>query len=322
MTTNVSLGQAWVSRVTEAEYPEISVIGGDARPLPGAIELKEVLRKLAVSDAAREMVRRKWFQPTNVKDKVTERGEALFDFLFAQRARTGRPAFAMFKGRRGSLQRDLFEEISTMAWIAHITDTVQSHSVKMLFRASNISDDFVHHLTRLSARSDGPKRALAAVREIGIHVVVEGGLPGMSIDGASFHPRGIGPVLAMTLRYDRLDNFWFTLLHELGHIALHLFEPSDDVFVDSIEDGRSDNQEAEAEADAFAKDSLVPRDTWLRSDARRLGSESSVVSLAKQLGIHPAIVAGRIRYERKEFRIFTGLVGIGGVRDIILTTEA
>jgi HTH-type transcriptional regulator/antitoxin HigA len=45
-----------------------------------------------------------------------------------------------------------------------------------------------------------------------------------------------------------------------------------------------------------------------------------VVSLAKQLGIHPAIVAGRIRYERKEFRIFTNLVGIGGVRDIIFTS--
>jgi HTH-type transcriptional regulator/antitoxin HigA len=151
--------------------------------------------------------------------------------------------------------------------------------------------------------------------------VIEGGLPGMSVDGASFHPKGVGPVLAMTLRYDRLDNFWFTLLHELGHIALHLVEPSDDVFIDSIEDGQNDdNQEAEAEADAFAKDGLVPRDTWLRSDARRLGSESSVVSLAKQLGIHPAIVAGRIRYERKEFRIFNDLVGVGGVRDLIFTT--
>ena len=30
------------------------------------------------------------------------------------------------------------------------------------------------------------------------------------------------PVAALTLRYDRLDNFWFTLLHELAHIALHM----------------------------------------------------------------------------------------------------
>jgi HTH-type transcriptional regulator / antitoxin HigA len=100
---------------------------------------------------------------------------------------------------------------------------------------------------------------------------------------------------------------------------LHLTDPSDDVFIDSLEDNASDEQEAEAEANAFAKDGLIPRDTWLRSDAYRLGSEASVLSLAKQLGVHPAIVAGRIRFERREFRIFTDLVGVGGVRDVIFS---
>lgn len=314
--TNFSLGQAWVSQVTKADAPDVSVIGADLRSQPNATELRAVLHKLSLTEAAREMVRRKWFQPGGVKDKVAERGEALFDFLFARRE--NRPALAMFKGRRLSAQRDLVEEISTMAWIAHVMDAAQSQSQTVEFKPSSVSDDFVRQLAKLSVLEDGPKRALAAIRDIGIHVVVESGLPGMSVDGASLHTRHVGPVLAMTLRYDRLDNFWFTLLHELGHISLHLAEPSDDVFVDSIENGASDEEEAEAEANAFAKDGLVPRDTWLRSDAHRVGSESSVVSLAKQLGVHPAIVAGRIRYERREFRIFTGLVGVGGVRDLIL----
>lgn len=317
--SNVLLGQAWVTRVTTSEYPDVSVIGGDVRRVPEAAELKEVLRRLALTDAAREMVRRKWFQPAGIKDKVAERGEALFEFLFARRGVGLRPALAMFKGRRVNLQRDLLEEISTIAWIAHVTDTAQSQPSKVPFKESGISEEFVRRLAKLSVRNDGPKHALEALRGVGINVVIESSLPGMSIDGASFHKKGIGPVLAMTLRYDRLDNFWFTLLHEVGHIALHLSEPSNDVFVDSIEEGSADNQEAEAEADAFAKDGLVPRDTWLRSDARRLGSESSVVSLAKQLGIHPAIIAGRIRYERKEFRIFTDLIGVDSVRDIIFS---
>src|SRR4029077_8248951 len=125
------------------------------------------------------------------------------------------------------------------------------------FKSSSLSDDFVRTLTKLSVRDHGPKRALAAVREIGISVIVESGLPGMSVDGASLHTSAVGPVLALTLRYDRLDNFWFTLLHELGHIALHLREPSGDVFVDSLEDSANDEQEAEAEANAFAKDGLI-----------------------------------------------------------------
>jgi HTH-type transcriptional regulator/antitoxin HigA len=304
-----------VSRITQSDDTDVPVMGGGPSPLPNIAELRAVKHTLGLSEAAREMVRRKWFRPENIGDKVVERGEALCQFLFAQRA--DRPAFAMFRGGRLSVQRDLLEEISTMAWIAHVTDTARSQPTRATFKAARVSDEFVQSLAKLSVHNDGPRRAFEAVRDIGIKVVVEGGLPGMSLDGASMHPKGAGPVLAMTLRHDRLDNFWFTLLHELGHVALHLTEPTEDVFVDSIEDGEGDNQEAEA--DAFAKDSLVPRDTWLRSDARRLGSEGSVVSLAKQLGIHPAIVAGRIRYERKEFRIFNDLVGVGGVRDLIFT---
>jgi HTH-type transcriptional regulator/antitoxin HigA len=319
MTTQ-KLGQAWVSRVTRPDAPEIAVVGGGLNPIPNAAEYKSVLKQLAQSDAAREMVRRKWFQPRNATtDKVAERGEALFAFLFGRA--TALPSYAMFRGRRLHAQRDLLEEISTQAWIAHVTRTAELSDDQTRFATSNISETFVRHLAKLSVLKDGPKQALNALRSIGICIVVENSLPGMSIDGASFHPSHIGrPVLAMTLRYDRLDNFWFTLFHEVGHIALHINEPSNDIFVDSFEDdAETDEQEAEAEADAFAKDGLIPRDTWLRSEAHRLGSESSVISLAKQLGIHPAIVAGRIRYERRAFRLFSHLLGQGLVREIIFT---
>jgi HTH-type transcriptional regulator / antitoxin HigA len=312
--TNFSLGQAWVSRVT-ASGPEVSVIGGEVSSAPDAAQFHALLRELSLTETAREMVRRKWIQPKSIKDKVAERGDAMFDFLFARPAH--RPALAMFKGRRLSTQHNLIEEIATRAWVAHVLDSARAHTSRVKFTASTLSDDFIRNLTKLSIRDDGPKQALAAVREIGISLVVESGLPGMSVDGAALHTSAAGPVLALTLRYDRLDNFWFTLLHELGHIALHLSDPSDEVFLDSLEDSASDEQEAEAEANAFAKDGLIPRDLWLRSDARRLGSERSVLNLAKQIGVHQAIVAGRIRYERRDFRIFTDLVGEGSVRDVI-----
>lgn len=316
---NFSLGQVWVSRVTRASGADVSIIGGDVSQAPEIAHFQAVLRELSRTETAREMVRRKWIQPKGIEDKVTERGEALVDFLFARPAH--HPAFAMFKGRRLSVQRDVVEEIATTAWIAHVLDSARANLSRVRFKPSSLSDDFIRQLARLSVRDDGPTRALAAVREIGISLVVESGLPGMSVDGASLHTSAAGPVLALTLRYDRLDNFWFTLLHELGHIALHLSGPSDDVFIDSLEDDASDEQEVEAEANAFAKDGLIPRDLWLRSDAYRLGSEGSVLSLAKQLGVHPAIVAGRIRYERRDFRIFTDLVGEGGVRDVVLAAE-
>jgi HTH-type transcriptional regulator / antitoxin HigA len=313
--TNFSLGQAWVSRVTNANAADVPIIGGDVSPAPEIAQFHALLRELSVTETAREMVRRRWIQPKGTQDKVAERGEALFDFVFARSAHS--PAFAMFKGRRLSAQRDLVEEIATRAWVAHVVDRGRENAPRVKFEPSNLSDDFIRRLVKLSVRDDGPTRALAAVREIGIGVVVESGLPGMSVDGASLNTSAAGPMLALTLRYDRLDNFWFTLLHELGHIAWHLGDPSDNVFIDSLEDNASDEQEAEAEANAFAKDGLIPRDLWLRSDAYRLGTAGSVLSLANQIGVHPAIVAGRIRYERRDFRIFSDLVGLGGVRDVI-----
>jgi HTH-type transcriptional regulator/antitoxin HigA len=204
-----------------------------------------------------------------------------------------------------------------MAWVTHVIDTAQADAPRVSFEPSSLNDGFIRMLVRLSVHADGPKQALVALRDIGISAVVESGLPGMSVDGASLHTSAAGPVLALTLRYNRLDNFWFTLLHELGHIALHLSEPSAEVFLDSLEENAEDEQESEAEANAFAKDGLIPRDLWLRSDAYRLGSERSALNLADQLGVHPALVAGRIRHERRNFRILSDLVGEGGVRDAI-----
>ncbi len=68
------------------------------------------------------------------------------------------------------------------------------------------------------------------------------------------------PVIGMTLRYDRLDNFWFVLLHELGHIFLHLFNGLRFDFFDE-EDG-SEADQIEREADKFALDTLIPPEAW------------------------------------------------------------
>src|SRR5438874_2060499 len=110
-----SLGQAWVSRVTRAGGPELSVAGADVNARPDAADFHAVLRELSRTETAREMVRRKWIQPKSINDKVTERGDAMFHFLFGRREH--RPAMAMFKGRRLSRQRNVIEEIATMAWV-------------------------------------------------------------------------------------------------------------------------------------------------------------------------------------------------------------
>lgn len=317
--TTFSLDQKFVSKVTGVGYSDLPLMGIDLSPQPNAEQQAIFLEKLSRSDTAREMARRKWLENSSVplKERVAKRGTALLEFMATPRAFVR--SYAMFKGRRQSSERTLIDEFATRAWAVYITNISQEHVQKSTFNPSNISREFLRSVSKLSVRERGPKLALDAVREIGICVVLESGLPGMSVDGASFHIAGSAPVLALTLRHDRLDNFWFTLFHEIGHIYLHLNEPGDEIFVDSLDDFDKDELEVEAEANAFAKDSLIPRDIWLRSDAHRFGSEASVLDLAKHLGIHPAIVAGRIRYERREYRIFNDLIGRGLLRDVVFT---
>lgn len=315
--TTFALSQQWVSKTTMSEESDIPMIGATDIPVATKEELKAVLEELSRSETVREMSRRKWIHPvaSTLRNRVVERSNALLDFLMAHRTAT--PSYAMFRGRRASAKQALLDDFATSAWVGHLTQMARECSVSTVFRASSIDRQFLTSLAKLSAREEGPALALDALREIGICVILESGLPGMTVDGASFHVAGAAPVVALTARYDRLDNFWFTLFHEVGHIALHLSDPSEEIFVDAEESSEGDDAEAEAEANAFAKDNLIPRDIWLRSEAYRSGSEASVVALAKQLGIHPAIVAGRIRYERRDFRIFDRLIGQGKVREIV-----
>src|SRR5215208_5229999 len=70
----------------------------------------------------------------------------------------------------------------------------------------------------------------------------------------------------MTIRFDRIDNFWFVLLHELGHIFLHHSSGLDDGFFDDMD---ADAETAlEQQADDFAYDALIPKELWKTSPAR------------------------------------------------------
>lgn len=167
------------------------------------------------------------------------------------------------------------------------------------------------NVAQLSSYPDGPLRARALLSEHGISLVVLPHLAKTYLDGAALNLRGVRPVIGLTARYDRLDNFWFCLLHELAHVHLH--RGSADAFLDDLDlDGRTHPEEREA--DRVARDSLIPPEDWKESAARSDPTMMNVIGFANWLGIHPAIVAGRVRHERNDFRRLTQLVGTGEVR--------
>src|SRR5208282_5053769 len=110
-------------------------------------------------------------------------------------------------------------------------------------------------LTALTRHENGPVKARVLLATRGIVLIVERHLPGTYLDGAAMLSDDGVPVVALTLRYDRLDNFWFVLFHELGHVFLHLFDGLKFDFFDEEEGAASD--ELEKQADTFALDKLI-----------------------------------------------------------------
>jgi len=142
-------------------------------------------------------------------------------------------------------------------------------------------------------------------------------LPRTHLDGAALQLADSTPVIGLTLRYDRLDNFWFCLLHKLAHIGRHMDDKRNEAFIDDlslrdVEGVRRDPKEDEA--DAWAEQALIPEDVWQTSRVKNQPSPLAVMELAQRLSIHPAIVAGRVRHETRNFRLLSHFVGTGEVR--------
>ena len=210
------------------------------------------------------------------------------------------------------------EDWLLLAWKAQVTRRAVSaiQREKTKYRPLDVS--WLKELVCLSAEDDGPARALSLLGEHGIILIAEPQIADMNVDGAAFLVDD-APVIGLTVRHDRLDNFWFTLLHELAHVILHYRTGLASGFFDNVDNPSF--EELEEEADQFASNLLIPEDLWSRSPARIAKSAEPIERLAKQLGIAPAIVFGRVRMERNNYALFSDKIGRGKVRKQLLPPQ-
>jgi HTH-type transcriptional regulator/antitoxin HigA len=193
------------------------------------------------------------------------------------------------------------------AWTARIISLAQKRKPKGKYKKGKIDVDFMRGLVRLSMFDKGPVLACEYLDEQGVSVVIEPHLSNTYLDGTAILMNLEYPVIGLTLRHDRIDNFWFTLMHELAHVCLHL-DKGVGQFYDDL-DLVDQNDLREDEADALANEALIPEVEWRKSPASKLKSPDAVQHLANKLAIHPAIVAGRIRHKFKDYRVLSQLVG-------------
>jgi len=256
----------------------------------------------------KEMYRRGWFGGFTGSSREAETNSDLLVASFLKDV-CRQPLQALHKKhvRSGSN----LDQYSLLAWECRVLKLAASEHITAKFRKSEITSEWIMGLAKLSSQSNGPRRAKDYLKDSGIALVVEPHLPQTHLDGTATLLRGATPVIGMTLRYDRLDNFWFVLFHELGHLALHLGSGGNDQFFDDLE---AEAEGLESEADRFASEAVMPSEVWETSVARYVRTAESVKALAHDLGVSPALIAGRIRKESDNYMILTELVGVGEVR--------
>ena len=211
---------------------------------------------------------------------------------------------------------DHTEDVMLHAWRARVTARAREAFASVEDVHEPLELKWMPGLVRLSNDTRGPLRAVEVLADRGIVLIVEPQVPGLKIDGAAFIVDG-RPVIGMTVRTDTVDNFWFTLMHELAHVTLHFSTGLAVGFYDQT-DQEASVDEQEEEANRFASNLLIPEERWRRSTARIAKSATVIERFANELGIHPAIVFGRIRKERGEWSLFANKIGRNTVRKLFV----
>jgi HTH-type transcriptional regulator / antitoxin HigA len=236
----------------------------------------------------KEMVRRGWIRQSKDMDRL----EREFCRYFSISSVDEVPTFP--HAAKKHLYADAPQRVQ-LAWL------IRAEQVAKTFKVAPFSVDALRTALK---ELKGCLKSVEDVRKVpeilaksGVRFVVVEFLPGAKLDGACFWiDRGCSPVVALSLRLDRLDNFWHTLFHELDHV-LH-GEGKDEPIVDVLDGEQAGTlPDQEARANLHAADLCIAKktmDQWIVRVGRV--SRSEIVAFAESLDVHPALIIGQLQH--------------------------
>ncbi len=237
----------------------------------------------------RDMKKKEWISPTEDLVEQVKRfwdiKELKFDFL-----KELIPAYF-----RKSTAQNHFNPYFALTWLR-----VAKNKIKNIQSVEKFNEENLYRLSdeiaQMSVEADGIEKIITSLREIGVIFLYLPHLEKTYTDGAVFWHNS-NPVIVYTARYDRNDNFWFTLTHEIGHILLH-DKSGKSEFIDNIYNIDMEDS-AENEADEFARKHLKLNEIIRFFKGVERISRKKVLHVAEILEIHPSIIIGCLQHEKK-----------------------
>ena len=240
----------------------------------------------------KEMVKRHWLEPSESVEVLEQRVRQFFDLRSLDE-----PITFPHAARRGT------HEITPaqMAWLFRARRLAPAVHTKP-FSAQSLGNG-LRELKNLLASAQEVRQVPRVLADAGIRFLVLEHLPRTRVDGVTFWLDRKSPVIVLSLRYDRIDWFWYTLSHELGHVRRrdglrHQVLLDTDIVGTEVEPAQG---AAEEEADAFAAEFSVDQseleDFILR--VRPLYGKPKIRSFANRIGVHPGLVVGQLQFRQE-----------------------
>jgi HTH-type transcriptional regulator/antitoxin HigA len=217
-----------------------------------------------------------------------------------------------------------YEESSPeqMAWVFRVRQIAQ-RLVVPAYSEKKLQGE-IQTLRSLLKEPEDASRVPRILADCGVRFVVVEGLPGGKIDGVCFWLEdGTVPVVGMSMRFDRIDNFWFVLRHELEHVLQRHGVDAVMLDTDLASEASGDDSDLPVEeqiANAAASDFCVSKakmDSWFARKSPFF-SENDLIGFAKTQNVHPGIVAGQLRHRTKKYTLFSTF--IAKIRHVVVTS--
>lgn len=230
-----------------------------------------------------ELTKRGWIRNT---DSVEELEREICAFLKIDSPDQQPRLAASF--RHTQVQEPEFK--AQIAWIRRVEQLASAQNVREFDRVQ--VQAALPDLLACAAEAEDVAQVPTLLQSLGIHFVVVPHLPHTYLDGAAFIFEG-HPVTALTLRYDRIDSFWFTVLHELAHIVAG----HEGLYLDNLDE--RNGSDVEDEANQLAQDWLIEPEAFAEfvAAARPRFSRAKIIAFAQSQKRLPGIVLGRLHYE-------------------------
>ena len=286
--------------------------------IPSEILIQDLNADLSNSDSIdfdkvpfNEMYKRQWFEGFSgtLKQAKKVKDELLTKFFSEDRFLAQNALY-----RKSHFRGSETDHYALHCWKVRVKRLAEREPLKQVYKPNTVDLKFMQNLANLSPIRLGPQLVKEYLGNHGIYFIVEEHLPRTKLDGAALCLNNGSPIIAMTLRHNRIDNFWFCLFHELAHISKHLSIINEGGwFADDLD---SKGNEIETEADNLAIEVLIPGKQWQASGFSHEHTQQKVEHFANSIKRHSAIIAGRIRKERNNYKILSKMVGQGEVKKL------